>query len=120
MRTIAAALFMFAALSGAASAGPGGAGGWQQNNGQPGSQQGAPNAMQDTRRGDDQVGAVAQMSDLLRAGYRVVAAYEGALVLVRDDHVFVCTYTQYREGGGGGVRLVSQGCSEVREPRYPR
>jgi hypothetical protein len=118
MRTMAAALLMITSFSGAAFAGPGGPGGGQQGYGQQGQQQGG--SPQDYRRGDDQIGAFAQMSELLRAGYRIVAAYEGGLILARDDRVFVCAYTQYREGGGGGVRLVSQGCNEVREPRDQR
>jgi hypothetical protein len=117
MRTIATALFMVGAFSCAAFAGPGGA---QQGYGQQVQQQGEPNGPQDYRRGGDQIGPFAQLSDLLRANYRIVAAYDGGLILARDDRAFVCTYTQYREGGGGGTRLISQGCNEVREARYPR
>ncbi len=76
----------------------------------------------DYRRRGDQIGPYAQLSDLLRADYRIVAAYQGGLILVREDRAFVCSYFQLREGGGnyGGGRLVSQGCSEISEPRVSR
>jgi len=115
MKTLAAALWMFTAIPYAALAGPGGPGGDPQGYLQHNQAQVAPNGPQDYRRGSDQIGSFAQMSDLLRANYRIVAAYEGGLVLTRDDRAFVCAYTQYREGGGGGSRLISQGCNEVRE-----
>jgi len=90
----------------------------RQYQGPPQYQPGSP----DYRRGGDQIGPYAQLSDLLRADYRVVAAYQGGLILVRNDRAFVCSYVQLREGGGGnyGGRLVSQGCNEIREPRGPR
>ena len=74
----------------------------------------------DYRRGGDQIGGYAQLSDLLRADYRIVAAYQGGLIVVRNSRVFVCGYFQLREGGNAGGRLISQGCNEVREPRSPR
>jgi hypothetical protein len=85
----------------------------------PGPQQ-YPPGPPDYRRGGDQIGANAQLSDLLRADYRIVAGYQGGLILVRNDRAFVCSYFQLREGGNFGGRFVSQGCNEVREPRNSR
>ena len=79
-----------------------------------------PPSPPDYRRGGDQIDSYAQLSDLLRADYRIVAAYQGGLILVRNSRVFVCSYFQLREGGNVGGRLISQGCNEVREPRSPR
>jgi len=112
MKTIVAALLLLTTFSPVALA-------QQPGPGQPGSQD-YRNGPQDYRRGGDQIGSFAQMSDLLRADYRIIAAYDGGLVLARNDRVFVCAYTQYREGAGGGSRLISQGCSEVREARNRR
>ena len=116
MKIIVAALLLLTTFSSAALA-------QQPGPGQPGQPPGSQDyryGPQDYRRGGDQIGSFAQMSDLLRADYRIVAAYDGGLVVTRNDRVFVCTFAQFREGAGGGSRLFSQGCSEVREARNRR
>src|SRR5262249_15876900 len=115
MKTMLAALLFLAGFSSvAAAAGPGdqppGPPDQHQYQGSPQYPPGPPSS----RRGGDQIGTFAQLSDLLDANYRIVAGYQGGLVLVRDDRVFVCSYFQLREGGDNyGARLVSQGCSEL-------
>ena len=121
MKKVLATLFLLGALSPAAMAqwAPG------QGYGPPHEQlpTGPPNQQPpgppDFRRGGDQIGPYSAISDLLRANYRVVGAYQGGLIVVRDERVFVCSYVQVRDGGGG-MRLLSQGCNEIREPRGPR
>jgi len=116
MKTILSTLVLLAGLSTAtmAAAQPGP----DQRQYQPGPPQTSPGPP-DYRRGD-RIGGYAQLSDLLQADYRIVAAYQGGLVLVRNDRAFVCSYLQLREGGNYGGRLVSQGCNEIREPRGSR
>lgn len=120
MKTILSTLVLLVGLSTTAmAAGPQDQPGPDQRQVSPGPPQ-YPPGPPDYRRGGDQIGANAQLSDLMRADYRIIAAYQGGLILVRNNRVFVCSYFQLREGGNFGGRLVSQGCNEIREPRSPR
>ena len=120
MKTIFSTLILLVAFSTTAiAAGAQDQPGPDQRQYSPGPPQ-SPPGPPDYRRSGDQIGAYARLSDLLRADYRIVAAYQGGLIVVRNNRVFVCSYFQMREGGNVGGRLVSQGCNEVREPRSPR
>lgn len=56
------------------------------------------------------------LSFLLGRGYTIAAGWDGTLVLQRNDRVYLCPYTRYRQGSGRDQgQVTSQMCQHIRE-----